>query len=98
MTDTFCPLLFQHLATHPEFLSVQILPSKVKMDMQDKIRSFVNKHELSNSSFDTLIQFLNGDQEHLVSKFMKYNDKLDNIRNERIVNTMPELRCIYEEQ
>lgn len=88
--------IYINTLTHPEFLSVQILPSKVKIDMQDKIRSFVNKHELSNSSFDTLIQFLNGDQEHLVPKFMKYNDKLDNIRNEKIVNTMPELRCIYE--
>lgn len=89
--------IYINVLTHPEFLSVQILPLKVRLVMQEKIRSFVKKHELNNSSFDALIQFLGSDQEHLVPKFMKYNDKLDDIRNEKIINTMPELRCIYEQ-
>ena len=88
--------IYINTLTHPEFLSVQILPAQVKAEMQNKIREFMTTHKLHNSSLEALVQFLNGDQEHLVPKFMSYNDKLDDLRNEKIATTIPELRCLYD--
>jgi len=89
-----------NILTHPDFLSAQILPKSVREETQNKIQEFLIRHNMQDndnySSFTSLVSFLDNDKQHLIPKYITYNDKLDVMRNESVLTTFPELGCLYE--
>jgi len=75
------------ILTHPEYLSIQVLPTEYKIQLINKIQSHINelKSQLNSDSlvdqWNSVIDHLNsGDKSHLLPKFFKETQRLDQIR------------------
>jgi len=75
------------LLTHPEHLSIQVLPTEYKRRLINKIESHINELNSQLNSdrlvdqWNSVIDHLNsGDKSHLLPKFFKETQKLDQIR------------------
>lgn len=83
----------------PDYIRAQILPEYKRQEIISKYQQFYDKHGLDNygrgSSFTAFIDSLKTDKSELAPKFVEYNDRLDALRNESLVDTFPELECLY---
>ena len=75
------------ILTHPEYLSIQVLPTEYKIQLINKIQSHINelKSQLNSDGlvdhWNNVIDHLNsGDKSHLLPKFFKETQRLDQIR------------------
>lgn len=87
----------------PEYQRAQVLPEKIRHEIQRKTKRFIAKHDLSKtdkngraiSGANALIESVETGKTHLLDMFIKYNNQLDMIRDEHLTNAFPELRAIY---
>lgn len=87
----------------PDYLSVLILPDSLKQkvcyNVDNHIKNFLIPNNVSKKhlelwqSFKTFIWSEN--HQHLLPKFLKYNEGLDIIRNENTKKTFPELSDLW---
>lgn len=85
----------------PEYLSVEILDEVTKKqvcdNLQNHIQSFVIPHGGDVTSFKNCISYVqSGSKQSLISKFKRYTNALDMLRNEDVIQMFPELIKLYE--
>ncbi len=93
-----------NLLLDPEEYSIQVLPSKLKNLVREKLSKF--RDELSEqgelfkkaaNDFTNILYFLDEkDHSHLLPVFKEHTLKLDQLRNENFSITFPELRELVE--
>ena len=91
-----------HFLTGPKYLSIDILPSDIKMKLIENVDEHINEFLIPNNSKISIEQFTalksilleDIDGTNLIPKFKKYIDALDKIRNENTLEIFPELECI----
>jgi hypothetical protein len=90
-----------NLLTNPWYANIMILPDHVRSDLQAKYREYIFKYcynpELVNN-FKTIENTLKHGAENKggIQEFIAFNDELDSIRKEKIVDIIPELKEVYE--
>lgn len=91
-----------HFLTGPKYLSIDILPSDIKMKLLENVDEHINEFLIPNNSKISIEQFTalksilleDIDGTNLIPKFKKYIDALDKIRNENTLEIFPELGCV----
>ena len=98
-----------NILTHPWWASIQVMPDKIKkkiIPMYQIYRSKYSYNDHIRNSF-AVIQFTimsaspyfgeeSKESKEAIKKFIEYNEELDEIRNENILETIPELIEVYE--
>lgn len=98
-----------NILTHPWWSSIQVMPDHIKkkvIPMYQIYRSKYSYNEHFRNSF-ALIQFTmmsaspyfgeeSKESKEAVQKFIEYNEEMDEIRNENILEIIPELKEVYE--
>ena len=91
-----------NLATNPWYANIMILPVSVKRQLIELYRVYVNRYENVNidiqNGFKMIIYNLKVGEENKggILEFKKFNDELDEYRDEKLVDIIPELREVYE--
>ena len=87
----------------PEYFRIDVLPYKYKVNIQEAYTKHIDwlkpKDKLTRATigFESAIKFMMADDKsHLLPKFYDRTAKLDTIRNENILDAIPELRYLYE--
>ena len=90
-----------NLATNPWYANIMILPKHVKRRLTELYRVYQEKykdnHDIYNG-FKMIIYNLNVGDENKggVLEFKKFNDELDEFRNEKFEDLVPEIKEVYE--
>jgi organic radical activating enzyme len=86
----------------PEYFRIDVLPQQYKIDIQEAYLEHIawlkpqDKLTRATIGFESAIKFMMGDDKsHLLPKFFDRTAKLDIIRNENIVDAIPELGFLY---
>ena len=93
-TAEWQPLLTLHPLHSPHFLNVKVLPLYTKEKIRNYFASckFSKHQEEAKKLLDQYTKFMfQEDYSHLLDKFWLYNNKLDNIRNQKLKESIPEL-------
>lgn len=91
-----------NLATNPWYANIMILPKHVKRRLVELYRVYANKYEPINddisNGFKMIIYNLNVGDENKggILEFKKFNDELDEFRDEKLVDVVPDLQEVYE--
>lgn len=90
-----------NLATNPWFANIMILPVHVKQELIKKYRVYRDKYEYNrdiHNGFKMIIyNLMVGDEnKEGILEFKKFNDELDERRNEKLIEIIPELKEVYE--
>jgi radical SAM protein with 4Fe4S-binding SPASM domain len=87
--------------THPYWYNINILSKDLRQVAHDKLEKYLTKLDKSSKLYNVLNSHLNfinpsieTNLEHIL-QFIHYNDRLDNIRKERFIDTFPELSEWY---
>ena len=94
-----CPRF--NLATHPWYANIMILPRHVKNRLIELYRVYMMKYrnnpELA-SGFKMIITNLQQGEENKqgILEFKEFNEMLDEFRNEKFIDLVPELKEVYE--
>ena len=88
----------------PEFLRFQILPEEDRIRIKEKYIKFVTDHNINEldkhgqvyGGFMSVISSLDDDRSDLVDEFLVYNNALDQIRQEALFETFPELKVLIK--
>jgi hypothetical protein len=97
---TSCPRF--NLATNPWYANIMILPSNVKDKLVQVYTEYLNKYEDVNreiaNGFKTIITNLKVGHENKggILEFKQFNDELDQFRNEKLEDVIPELKEVYQ--
>ncbi len=94
---------------HPEFLDITILNDKIKQICYDNLNEYKTKFtETYNTTFftrdsiDGLMNLLKSERHQkykfLIPEFFRYNDSIDNIREESFGSIFPELEKLMREE
>jgi hypothetical protein len=89
-----------NLATSPWYANIMILPEFSKEKLSRLYREYIHKYsynkEISNG-FKMVSQNLKSGEPNKggIQEFIKFNDELDMLRNEKILDVMPELKEVY---
>jgi len=87
--------------TSPEFANIQYLPDKIRLklltDMKQCLMKYLHTTHIKNG-INTIIQTLweGSEDKEKMKEFFDENFMLDAIRNEETLNTLPELKEVYE--
>lgn len=90
-----------NLLTSPWYANIMILPDHIRSDLQATYKEYIFKYcynpELVNN-FKTIENTLKHGAENKggIQEFIAFNDELDEIRKEKIIDIVPELREVYE--
>lgn len=99
-----------NLATHPWYANVQILPEFTKTKLIDLYEGYIEKYSYNHhvkDGFQLIQQAIKGGSPAYAEKidrsnkggiqeFMKFNDELDSIRKEKLLDAVPELKEVFE--
>lgn len=99
-----------NLLTHPWYANIQILPNDVKDRLIDYYGEYIEKYSYNEhirNGFKMVQHGLMGGSpkwgdrisradKNGIKEFIEFNEEMDKIRNENILETMPELKEIYE--
>lgn len=87
----------------PAFYRIDIAPVKYKQRLRVKYEEhleWLRPHDRLNRAtmgFESAINFMMAsDNQHLLPEFYKRTQQLDSIRNEQILDVLPELEAVYE--
>ena len=93
--NSWKPIATIHPLHSPLFLNAQILPMEVKTIIADKFNKakFHSDYEVNAKQLlDQYCAFMfREEQSHMMPKFWKYTDRLDEIRNQRLQDYIPDL-------
>jgi hypothetical protein len=95
-----CPRF--NLATSPWYANIMILPKHVKRRLVELYRVYQKKYGAENTDvyngFKMIIYNLNQGDENPggILEFKKFNDELDEFRNEKFEDLVPEMKEVYE--
>lgn len=91
-----------NLATNPWYANIMILPKHIKRRLVELYEVSLKRYENVNidiyNGFKMIIYNLNVGDENKggILEFKKFNDELDEFRNEKLVDIVPELKEVYE--
>jgi hypothetical protein len=91
-----------NLATSPWYANVMILPKHVKNRLIELYRVYANKYGKDNvdvyNGFKMIIYNLSVGEENKggILEFKQFNDELDQFRNEKFEDIVPEIKEVYE--
>ena len=91
-----------NLATNPWYANIMILPLSVKERLIEVYLRYSHKYEGINQEiadgFRMIVNNLKVGHENKggILEFKKFNDELDEFRNEKLIDTIPELKEVYE--
>lgn len=90
-----------NLATNPWYANIMILPSHVKAELVKKYRVYRDKYSHNrdiHNGFKMIIYNLMVGEENKggIQEFIKFNDELDERREEKLIDIIPELKEVYE--
>lgn len=91
-----------NLATNPWYANIMILPVHVKEKLINMYRPYVTKYENVNTDihngFKMIMYNLKVGEENKggILEFKKFNDELDEFRNEKLDDIIPELKEVYQ--
>lgn len=91
-----------NLATNPWYANIMILPVTVKQKLIELYCVYANKYEYVNTEifngFKMIIYNLCVGNENKggILEFKKFNDELDEFRNEKLIDIIPELKEVYQ--
>ena len=87
----------------PEYFRIDLLPHQYKVNVQEKYLEHIkwlkplDKLTRATIGFESAIKFMMADDKtHLLPQFFDRTKKLDTIRNENILDAIPELGYLYE--
>lgn len=87
----------------PEYFRIDVLPLQYKVDVQEAYLEHIewlkplDKLTRATIGFESAIKFMmSDDKSHLLPKFFDRTSKLDRVRNENILDAIPELGYLYE--
>ena len=87
----------------PDWLRLDIAPQHYKELVKEKIQQHLewlkpqDEFGRATTGFESLINFMmNDDKSALLPKFWKVNGRIDTVRNESLVDTIPELKNLLE--
>jgi hypothetical protein len=88
-------------ATNPWYANIMILPESVKQRLTKKYLDYAKKYSSNKAVADGFYMIkhsLNSGDENKggIQEFIKFNDELDQIRNERLLDVVPELEEVYQ--
>lgn len=95
-----CPRF--NIATYPWYANIMILPAHVKKDLIKLYRTYKKKYGENNvdiqNGLQTIIYNLSVGEENKqgILEFKKFNDELDQFRNEKFEELVPEIKEIYK--
>lgn len=94
-----CPRF--NLLTYPWYANIMILPGFVKRRLAELYRHYQNKYKENvhiYNGFKMIIYNLTVGEENKggIREFIEANDKVDKVRGESLVDTIPELKEVYE--
>lgn len=95
-----CPRF--NLATSPWYANIMILPKHVKRRLVELYRVYQKKYGAENTDvyngFKMIIYNLNQGDENPggILEFKQFNDELDQFRNEKFEDLVPEMKEVYE--
>ncbi len=92
---------FGQVLEHPSWMSVQLLPQKIKQQVAEKYADFYDnrtkhlhpvKRGMIKEKLDYILNFMNEkDMSGEIKSFLRKTDQLDRIRNQSFKNVFPEL-------
>jgi len=91
-----------NLATNPWYANIMILPVTVKNRLSEIYLQYSHKYEGINqdiaNGFRMIVNNLQVGKENKggILEFKKFNDELDEFRNEKLTDIIPELQEVYE--
>jgi hypothetical protein len=91
-----------NLATSPWYANIMILPKHIKLRLVKLYEESLKRYEYVNvdiyNGFKMIIYNLNVGDENKggILEFKKFNDELDEFRNEKLEDIIPELKEVYE--
>lgn len=91
-----------NLATNPWYANIMILPVHIKEKLINIYRPYVTKYENVNTDihngFKMIMYNLKVGEENKggILEFKKFNDELDEFRNEKLDDIIPELKEVYQ--
>lgn len=90
-----------NLATHPWYANIMILPTHVKRRLAELYRVYQNKYKDNPdiyNGFKMIIYNLTVGDENKggILEFKQFNDELDQYRNEKFEDIVPEIKEVYE--
>jgi hypothetical protein len=87
----------------PPHYRIDVLPFQYKVDVQELYLEHINwlkpqdQLKRATTGFESAINFMMADDKsNLIPKFIDKTKQLDKIRNENIMEYIPEMRYIYE--
>lgn len=93
--NSWKPIATIHPLHSPLFLNAQILPMEVKTIIADKFNKVKFHSDYDANAKQLLDQYcafmFREEQSHMMPKFWKYTDRLDEIRNQRLQDYIPDL-------
>lgn len=90
-----------NLLSHPWYANIMVLPEHVKDKLIDRLRLSVKRYAHNQhivNGFKLIIYTLKNGNENKdgILEFIKANNEIDNTRNEKILDVIPELKEVYE--
>lgn len=97
-TDIDCNVLL-----YPKFQRAQVLPEYKRKQIQEKYLQFISDHKLKEIvsaqhryvSFNAVVDSLNEDLSELLPEFINHAKSIDQLRNEYLTDSFPELSYLY---
>ena len=94
-----------NILLHPSYQQVKILPLEMRSQAIDKIHKFLDHNQLQHidrsgrtfNMFNALITALGDYIPHQAHDFIRHNSIVDEIRNERLFDTFPELKGLLQQ-
>jgi len=90
-----------NICTSPWYANIMILPDETRKKLEEKYRDYIFKYCYSQpivANFKIIENSLKHGSENKggILEFKKFNDELDQIRGESLIDIIPELREVYE--
>ena len=83
---------------YPEHIRTTVLPQDYKLMVKEKIlkhQEYLKQNNYNHQVWDMVIDYMmSRDDQDLLSQFIKFNNDLDNIRNQKTLEVFPELKNI----
>jgi hypothetical protein len=89
-----------NLATNPWYANIMILPKHIKQGLMEKYKQhqakYLDNQDIQNGFNMILYNLSVGDENKGgILEFKKFNDELDEYRNETLEDIIPELKEVY---
>ena len=90
-----------NICTSPWYANIMILPDSIRKQLEEKYRDYIFKYCYNQAlvaNFKVIENSLKhgGENKGGILEFKKFNDELDEIRGEKLIDIVPELNEVYE--